>query len=144
MQSITSKPSAPFKATLDTKYNIDYAWWERSDEDLGPYLLSQLAPEQRERLNTADDKLVDYIDPDTAEVFEVDALGLEIRIAAHDPNFITPQVALVDCIFRVFLANNNTPLSPRELEGLTGRPAATILSTVSGKQVWKGIRPFQG
>jgi hypothetical protein len=139
----TTKPSFIGKPTLDTKYRIDFSWWDRpGSEDLRTYLLSHLLPEQRERLSQSDeDRLVDYIDPETGEVLQLDELGLAIQIAAEDPNFINPHTSLVDSIFRVFLANGNLAMSPRELAEETGRPAATILKTLSGGQVYKGIRP---
>ena len=139
---LPGKPSALVKPTLDTKFHIDYSWWERSSEDLRTYLLSHLLPEQRERLSQNDEeRVVDYVDPDTGEVFKLDELGLAIQIAAEDPNFINPQTSMVDSIFRVFLANGNVPLSPRELAYHTGRPASVILKTLSGARVYKGIRP---
>jgi len=140
---MTSKPSFLMKPTLDTKYHIDYSWWERSSEDLRMYLLSHLLPEQRERLSQSDEqRMVDYIDPETGEVFQLDELGLAIQIAAEDTNFINPHTSLVDSIFRVFLANGNFPLTPRELAERTGRQANTILKTLSGGQIYKGIRPI--
>jgi len=140
--STSERPSALIKPTLDTRYHIDYSWWERSSDDLRVYLLSHLLPEQRERLSqTTEQRVVDYIDPETAEVTQLDELGLAIQIAAKDPNFINPHTSLVDSIFRVFLSNNNEPLSPRELGERTGRPASTILKTLSGSQIYKGIRP---
>lgn len=140
---MTSRPSFLMKPTLDTKYHIDYSWWERSSEDLRTYLLSHLLPDQRERLSHDDeDRTVDYIDPETGEVFQLDELGLAIQIAAEDSNFINPHTSLVDSIFRVFLANGNLPTTPRELAEQTGRPASTILKTLSGGQIYKGIRPI--
>jgi hypothetical protein len=136
------KPSILVKPTLDTKFHIDYSWWERSSEDLRMYLLSHLLPEQRDRLSQNDEqRIVDYIDPETGEVIQLDELGLAIQIASEDPNFINPQTSLVDSIFRVFLANGNEPMSPRELADRTGRPASVILKTLSGTRVYKGIRP---
>jgi hypothetical protein len=141
MTSPLKKPSLA-KSTLDTEFHIDYSWWERSSEDLRMYLLGHLLPEQRERLLQSDEqRIVDYIDPETGEVFQLDELGLAIQIAAEDPNFISPQTSLVDSIFRVFLANGNEPMTPRELSERTGRPASTILKTLSGGQIYKGIRP---
>ena len=67
--------------------------------------------------------------------------AIAIQIAAEDPNFINPHTSLVDSIFRVFLANGNLAMSPRELAEETERSAATILKTLSGGQVYKGIRP---
>jgi hypothetical protein len=141
MTSPIKKPSLA-KPTLDTEFHIDYGWWERSTEDLRMYLLGHVLPEQRERLLQSDEqRIVDYIDPETGEVFQLDELGLAIQIAAEDPNFINPQTSLVDSIFRVFLANGNEPMTPRDLAERTGRPASVILKTLSGGQIYKGIRP---
>lgn len=142
MANAPVKPGILLKPTLDTKFHIDYSWWNKSNEDLRMYLLSHLLPEQRERLSHNDEaRIVDYVDPDTGEVFQLDELGLAIQIAAEDPNFINEQTSLVDSIFRVFLANGNLPLTPDELAERTGRSAQTILKTLSGKQIYKGIRP---
>jgi hypothetical protein len=141
---VPGKPSALIKPTLDTKFYIDYSWWDRNNDglDLRTYLLSHVLPEQRERISqTAEQRVVDYIDPQTGEVMQLDELQLAIKLAAEDPNFINPQTSLVDSIFRVFLANNNTPLSPRELAERTGRDANTILKTLGGMRIYKGIRP---
>lgn len=138
----SGKPSVLIKPTLDTRFYVDYSWWERSEEDLNTYLISHLLPEQREALSqTTERRIIDYIDPDTGEVLQLDELALAIRLAAADPNFISPQTSLVDSIFRVFLANGNIPLTPRELAEQTGRDANTILKTLSGIRIYKGIRP---
>ena len=49
----------------------------------------------------------------------------------------------MDAVFRVFIANGNQPLSPEELTDRIGRPgqANTILRTLSGARVYKGLRP---
>ena len=86
--------------------------------------------------------MVDYVNPETGEVFQLDELGLAIQEAAKDPNFINPHTALIDSIFRVLLANGNVPLSSRELAEQLERPAAVILKTLSGARVYKGLRPF--
>lgn len=141
---VMPKPSSFIKPTLDTKYHIDYSWWDRGGEDLRTYLVSHLLPEQRERLSQSkEERVVDYIHPDTGEVFQLDEIGVAVQTAAKDPSFINPYISLVDSIFRVFLANTNTPLSPRELGEATGRPASLILKTLSGGRIYKGIRPYQ-
>lgn len=143
MTATTSKPGFLIKPTLDTRFHVDYSWWEKSSDDLRTYLLSHLLPEQRERLSQTDEvRTVDYIDPETGEVLELDELGLAIQIAAEEPNFINQQTPLVDSVFRVFLANGNLPLTPVELAERTGRSANTILKTLSGAQIYKGIRPI--
>ncbi|MBC7870903.1 MAG: hypothetical protein H7Y09_08695 [Chitinophagaceae bacterium] len=142
--TIPSRPSILVKTTIDTKFHIDFDWWERSrEEDLRTYMLSHLMPEQRDRISQShEDRQVDYIDPETGEVFRLDELRLSIQLAAQDPNFINPHTSTVDSIFRVFLKYNNLPMSPRELASNTGRSAEVILKTISGGRIYKGIRPF--
>jgi len=138
------KPSALIKPTLDTTYHIDYSWWDRADEDLRVYLLSHLAPEHRDRINqNVETRVVDYIDPETGEVSQLDELDLAIRLAAEDPDFINPHASVVDSIFRVFLANGNQPQTPKELGEAIGRSPNVILKTLSGGRVYKGIRPVE-
>ena len=138
------KPSGLIKPTEQTKFHIDYDWWEHNSEDLRTYLLSHLSPEKREQLSKAEEgSMVDYINPDTGEVLQLDELGLAIQTASREPEFISPHTSLVDSIFRVFLANGNVPMSPIELAEATGRPATTILKTLSGLRVYKGIRPYE-
>ncbi len=140
---IGNKPSILVKPTLDTRFYIDYSWWDRSGEDLRTYLLSHVLPEQRDRLSMSESgTVIDYIDPETGEVSPLDELQVAIKRASEDPNFINPQTSLVDSVFRVFLANNNTPQTPRELAQQTGRNATTILKTFSGTRIYKGIRPY--
>jgi hypothetical protein len=142
--STSPKPSTLIKPTLDTKFHIDYDWWDRNPgEDLRIYLISHLPSDQRERLSRSEvDAKVDYVDPETGEVLQLDELGLLLKVASEDPNFINREVSLVDSVFRVMLRNNNTPVSSRELESLTGRPATTILKMLSGGRIYKGIRPY--
>ena len=138
------KPSALIKPTLDTTYHIDYGWWDRSGEDLRVYKLSHLPPEQRERIGaSADERVVDYIDPETGEVSQLGELELALQLAAQAPDFINPHASVIDCIFRVFVANGNTPLTPNQLGDLIGRSPTTILKTISGVRVYKGIRPVE-
>lgn len=146
MQAPIGKPNALAKPTLETPFHIDYSWFERTGEDLRREILSQLSPEQRERLsqNSEEEQLLDFVDPVTAEVTRVDELGLAIQVAASDPNFINPQTSVIDSVFRVFLANSNQPLTPAELAERLSRPPKTILGAISGRQIYKGIRPTSG
>jgi hypothetical protein len=130
------------KPTPDTKFRIDYDWWDREGRELRVYLLSHLATEQRAYFaEYRDTEEIDWIDENTAEVHKVDALQRALREACHREDFITPHTSLVDAVFRVFLANKNTPLSPNELAERIGRPPMTILRTLAGQTVYKGIRP---
>ena len=144
---VTENPARPMsrrvKPTLDTKFHIDYSWWEREDRELRTYLISHLLPEQRAHFeNNQETGLIDWVDPENAEVRRVDALQQALAKAAQDPQYITDHTTLVDAVFRVFLANGNKPLSPNELGKLLNRSPATILRTLSGAQVYKGLRPL--
>jgi hypothetical protein len=131
------------KPTLDTKFHIDYSWWERGEDDLRPYLLTHLPAERRDAILASDGtNVMDYIDPETAEVRQLDELQLALQEAAQQPDFINPQTSLIDSVFRVFIANGNRPRTPRELATDTGRNADIILKTLGGMRVYKGLRPF--
>lgn len=131
------------KALGEKRFHIDFEWWKRSNRDLRVYLQSHLCPDHQKLFQDySGEELVDWIDPRTAEVRQVD--GLEHTLNAHcslQPDYITPYTSLIDAIFRVFLANGNTPLTASELAGRIGRPAETIQRTLSGDRIYKGIRP---
>jgi hypothetical protein len=143
-QSLLRQRLARFRPTVDTKFHIDYAWWEESGKNFRIYLRDQLCEECRERFanyqNTED---VDWIDPDTGEVRRTDALRECLRTrCANDPNYINERLPLASACFRVFLANNNTPLSPNELNQLLPwKSPESILQTLTGGQIYFGIRP---
>lgn len=132
------------KPTLDTKFHIDYDWWERGDQDLRTNMISQLPPEQQTYFleHSGSNNESDWVDPVTAEVHRVDALRMALQEAARDPAYFTPPTSLVNAVFRVFLTNNNVPLTPNELAEKIGRPPMTILRTLAGQEVYKGIRPY--
>jgi hypothetical protein len=131
------------KPTPDTRFHIDYEWWERSEQDLNANVIQELSPEQVAYFQQHDAGVQsDWIDPETAEVRRVDALQIALQEAARDPGYFQPPVKLVSAVFRVFLTNNNVPLSPVELAEIIKRPPMTILRTLAGAEVYKGIRPF--
>lgn len=131
------------KPTLQTKFHIDFDWWQKNDRDWRVYLRSNLCPEHQETFSDFKvNQQVDWIDPETAEVQRVDGLQhVLISHCAKQPGFITQHSAIVDATFRIFLANGNTPMTAVELGERLGKPATTILRTFSGMRVYKGIRP---
>jgi hypothetical protein len=131
------------RPTLDTKFHIDYDWWDRADRDLDVYLRSHLCLEHQAAYEEFEaDVLVDHVDPETAEVTRVAGIRhILISHCSRQPDYNTPQTSLVNAVFRVFLANSNTPLTPEELGQRLGRPPQTILRTFSSPRVYKGIRP---
>ena len=49
---------------------------------------------------------------------------------------------MVEAVFRMFLANGNQPMSAEDLSDKLNRPAATILRTLSGARIYRGLRPL--
>ena len=132
------------KPNLETKFHIDFDWWDREGRDLRVYLQSHLCPECKVTYsNHRGSEEVDWIDPDTAEVTRVDALWQSLRThCSQRPDFITENIPLTDAVFRVFLANGNAPLSPIELHEILGRyTSEVILRTLGGRRIYQGIRP---
>lgn len=131
------------RPTLQTRFHVDFEWWVKNDRDWRVYLRSNLCLEHQEAFaNIEAEEKVDWVDPNTAEVQQVDGLQhVLITHCAKQPGFITQRSTLVDAAFRLFLANGNTPMNALELSERLGRPAETILRTFSGRRVYKGLRP---
>ena len=131
------------KPTVDTQYHIDFNWWGQNDRNWRVYLRNYLCDEHQKSFSEIEtNEVVDWVDPDTAEVHSVDGLQhILITHCAKQELFITHQTTLVDSVFRLFLANGNTPLSSIELGEQLRRDANTILRTISGIRVYKGLRP---
>ena len=133
------------KPSLDTPFHIDIEWWKRSDQNWRVYLYNCLCEEHQQAYKDSDrDITIDWIDSYTAEVIQVN--GLQHTLMTHcakQDDFLSSHTALVDSVFRVFIANGNSPLSPTELAENVGKPAITILRTLSGPKVYKGLRPVQ-
>jgi len=131
------------KPGLNTLYHIDFDWWKVHDSNWRVFLFSYLCPEHQAAFSgMGNNVMIDWVDPETAEIHQVD--GLQSTLMNHCAKldgFFTEQTTLVDAIFRVFLSNGNAPLTPIELSDRIGKPAETIVRTLSGQNVYRGIRP---
>ncbi len=134
------------KPTINTRFHIDFDWWIQSDNDWRVFLQSLLCAEHQQAFSEVNPNVqIDWVDPETAEIQRVDGLqNILINHCAQQPGFITAKTTLVDSVFRVFLANGNEPMTPQQLSEKLNRPPATILATLSGRQVYRGIRPLIG
>lgn len=135
------------KPTLNTKFHIDFAWWQQSTNTLSADLRTHACEQAKEAYEQRDPDqptTFDWINPDTGEVFTIDILWYYIvNHCADDPDFINDFTPLTTGIFRVFLANNNTPLTPKEIHTLLPKKSADIiLRTIGGRRTFKGIRPI--
>ena len=131
------------KPTLQTRFRIDFDWWRQNDRDWRVYLRSILCPIHQDAFaDLTEEIIIDWVDPDTAEVQPVDGLQhVLITHCAKQPSFISGQSTLVDAVFRIFLSNGNMPLTSMELGERLGRPANTIMLTLGSRHVYRGIRP---
>ncbi len=131
------------KPTIHTPFSIDFNWWKNHDRDWRVFLRGYLSPEDRSRyLEQNNEDLVDIVDPDSGEVHAVDGLQhIIITQYARQDDFITQSTSASEAVFRLLLANGNTPMTPVELGERMGRDPDVILRMLSGKRVYKGIRP---
>ncbi len=131
------------KPTVQMPFHIDFAWWEQNDNDWHVFLRSLLCSEHQVSLaDVQEGSLIDWVDPRTAEVQQVD--GIQHALMTHcalQPDFVDPHTAMVEAVFRLFLANGNQPMSAVDLGKMLNRSAETILRTLAGPRVYKGIRP---
>jgi len=108
-------------------------------------LRSLLCPEHQEIFaEVEEDGMIDWIDPKTAEVKPVD--GIQHALMSHCallPGFSDSHTAMVEAVFRIFLVNGNVPMSADDIAKTLERPADTILRTISGPRVYRGLRPYQ-
>jgi len=132
------------KPTVDTPFHIDFAWWKKNERDWHVYLRSLLCADHQEAFaNSEEGETIDWVDPATAEVKPVE--GVQNALMTHcvkQPDFLTSQTALVEAVFRLFVTNGNVPMTSGELGRRLNRPPETILRTLAGARVYKGIRPY--
>jgi len=145
MRMIETKRFSLVKPTKDTPFHIDFDWWQQHDSNWHIYLLGMLCQEHQQSYANVDEQtMIDWVDPETAEVTSLDGLQhILISHCARQPEFRDSNTTLVDAVFRSLLANGNQPMTPAELSELVGRPAETILRTLQGPQIYKGLRPTQ-
>ncbi len=138
-----SKRRSLIKPQLTSPFKIDFDWWQKHDRDWRVYLRDFLCDEHKTMFEDIEnDEMIDWVDPKTAEITRVDGLlHVLITHCAKQEGFVSKNMALVDSVFRILLSNGNRPTTPEELGEILNRPASTILRTLSGVRVYKGIRP---
>jgi hypothetical protein len=131
------------KPTIQMPFHVDFDWWGQNDNDWRVFLRSLLCPEHQQALaDVQEGAMIDWVDPRTAEVQQVD--GIQHALMTHcalQPDFVDPHTAMVEAVFRLFLANGNQPMNAVDLSRILNRPAETILRTLAGPRVYRGIRP---
>ena len=131
------------RPTIDTKFCVDFGWWDEVGRDLRVHLHQHLCRSCRDVYPThVGSETVDWIDPDTAEVQSVDGLWHTLRThCSLQQNYVIDEMPLTDAVFRVFLSNGNAPLTPVELAAKIHRPPERILRVLGRGRIYDGIRP---
>jgi hypothetical protein len=133
------------KPTAKTPFHIDFEWWESNDRDWRVFLRTLLCAEHQVALaDMPDDARVDWVDPKTGEVKQVD--GIQHALMSHcalQPDFVSARTTVVEAVFRLMLVNGNQPLSVAQMSEKLGKPADTILRTIGGTHVYRGIKPVR-
>jgi hypothetical protein len=131
------------RPTLNTKFHIDFDWWEQDQRDLRVYLQQHLCNECRTVYTShLGSETVDWVDPETAEVKPVDGLWHALRTHCSSlPDYITEATPLTNAVFRTFLANGNEPLTPVELGAALNRPPSVVLRVLGRGRIYDGIKP---
>ncbi|OGO31264.1 MAG: hypothetical protein A2136_06960 [Chloroflexi bacterium RBG_16_54_11] len=137
------KRASRVRPTIQTPFHIDFNWWQLRDRDWRVFLQSLLCPDHQQAFaELPEDHMVDFVDPQTAEVQRVDGLQhVLITHCAKRDGFISPRTTLVDAIFRIFMANGNIPMTPMELSQESGRSSDLILRVLTGERIYRGLRP---
>lgn len=143
MEPSPAKRPSLLKPSPKTPFHIDFDWWKENERDWHVFLRSILCAEHQQALAEVEEgQALDWVDERTAEVRPVN--GIQHALMSHcarQPEFLTSQTALVEAVFRTFLANDNQPMSAEDLSKKLNRPANTILSTLTGGRVYRGLRP---
>ena len=70
------------KPTIQMPFHIDFEWWRVNDENWHVALASMLCPEHQEAFaNLPEGQMIDWVDPETAEVRQMD--GLQYTLIQH-------------------------------------------------------------
>ncbi|HEY1410426.1 MAG TPA: hypothetical protein VF434_15905 [Promineifilum sp.] len=130
------------RVTPDTRFYIDYSWWDDSQLDLQAYLLARL-PLGDEITTELPAERIDLVDSKTGEVRQVDAFQYLVRSYFNrHGNDIATQGSVVDAVFSVLLANGNEPMTAAELAEQVHKSPEVVIKTFGGAQIYHGIRPI--
>lgn len=136
------KTSALKRVTPETRFYIDYEWWDKSELDLKSYITTRLSLDEEINLESESEE-VDLVDANTGEVVKVDGFQYLIQTYFEQlPEDFATRTSLVDAVFCVLLANANQPMTANEIAEKVDRPTATIIKTIGGPKIYQGIRPI--
>jgi hypothetical protein len=137
---------ARLRPTLDTPFQIDWQWFRQKGIDLNSKRLAHLCQQCRSQFQPGDSvDTLDWIDPASGEVFQVDAISEAIMSHCQwKPDYISSATPVMTGVFRALLANNNRPMTVAQLAQRLGRTDPdTLLRVLTSGPVKEGIVPTE-
>lgn len=128
------------RVDVRTPFHIDVNWWEQHGRSLRRFLAVILDEAETE---LGPDTPMDYIDPQTAEVYELDPLWVRVLVTkARKPEYITETTPLAGAVLRALVENVNRPMSATDLYRRINRSnPETLLRVLRTARTVYGIVP---
>jgi hypothetical protein len=127
-------------ADVNTPFFIDLGWWQSRGRNLGRFLAEIVGDESAA---AGGGEPLDYIDPDTAEVLQLDPLWSRVLIHhAHRPEYITASTPLANAVLRALIENVNRPMTAVDMYRRINRTSPeTLLRLLRVARTQYGIVP---
>jgi hypothetical protein len=131
---------------INTKFRVDYDWFADHGRDVKVLIKEQLCGECKSKFaNYSDNQDIDWIDPSTGGITVVDGLRYCLReCCSRRDDYVTPTTPLSAAIFRILVADGDTPMSASEIYERIGRSdPKTMLRILLAKEMRNhyGVRP---
>lgn len=128
------------RTDIHTPFHIDLDWWASRDRNLRRFLAAILEDEDAA---SEDSTTIDFIDPETAEVHEIDDLWSRVLTErARRPDYITSATPLTNAVLRALIEELNRPMTPIELHRRISRTSPeAILKVLRTARATYGIVP---
>lgn len=132
---------------INTKFRVDYDWWSDRGRDIRVVIRDQLCSECSARFeNYSGSQDIDWVDPSTGEVTVVDGLRYCLReCCSRKDDYVTRATPLTTAVFRILVADGDTPLSVTEIHERMGKSdPRTLLRVLLGQEMRThyGVRPI--
>jgi len=128
------------RVDTNTPFHIDLDWWSQHGRSLRRFLAEIL---DEADADVAPQDPLDYLDPQTAEVTQIDPLWVQVLAThAHKPDYITGTTPLTNAVLRALIENVNRPMSAVDLHRRINRTSPpTILRLLRTARTEYGIMP---
>ena len=130
------------RVDVHTPFHIDLIWWDQRGRSLRRVLADILGEPDAD---LAPQTPMDFIDPQTAEVLQLDPLWVRVLSSeARRPDYIDGATPLTSAVLRAFIANVNRPLTAIDLQRRISRSSPeTLLRVLRTARTEYGIVPVE-